>query len=219
MGCSSLGIEDIKQKILADARDEAKQIREEAEKKAKPIVDEAKDKAKQIKKDSKKKAELEAELKKKRILALARLEARKSILAARHEMTEEAFVKAVKRLSELDDGEYRAIIKKMFLSADMPDGNVEAILSPKDKKRISHDFLKDVQKELAKKGKKVELTLSEDARNISGGFVLRKGRVEFNNSFEAVIKMQRDVMETEVARILFGEHGWKSQRSTNMHTR
>ena len=49
--------------------------------------------------------------------------------------------------------------------------------------------------------------------------MLRKGRVEFNNSFEAVIKMQRDVMETEVARILFGEHAWKSQRSTNMHTR
>lgn len=214
-----MGIEEIKQKILADLRERVKQIREEAKKKAKSIVDEAKDNAKQIKKESKEKAELEAEAKKKRILALARLEARKSILAARHDMMEEAFVEAVNRLSGLDDGEYRAIIKEMFLSADMPEGNVEVILSPKDKKRISHDFLKDVQKELARKGKKVELTLSDDAREISGGFVLRKGRVEFNNSFEAVIKMQRDVMESEVARILFGEHAWKSQRSTNMHTR
>ncbi len=206
MGCSSLGIEDIKQKIIADARERAKQIREEAEKKAKPIVDEAKNKAKQIKKESEEKAELEAEAKKKRILALARLEARKSILATRHEMTEDAFIKAMNRLSELDDEEYQAIIKEMFLSVDIPDGNVEVILSPKDKKRISHNSLRDVQKELAKKGKKVELTLSDDVRDISGGFVLKKGRIEFNNSFEAVIKMQRDVMETEVARILFGEH-------------
>ena len=151
-----MGIEDIKQKIIADAKERAKQIREEAEKKAKSIVDEAKDNAKQIKKESKEKAELEAEAKKKRILALARLEARKSILAARHDMMEEAFVEAVNRLSGLDDGEYRAIIKEMFLSAEMPDGNVEVIFSPKDKKRISHDFLKDVQKELARKGKKVE---------------------------------------------------------------
>ena len=131
MGCSSLGIEDIKQKILADARERTKQIREEAEKKAKPIVDEAKDKARQIKKDSKEKAELEAEAKKKRVLALARLEARKSILAARHDLTEEAFVEAVKRLSEINDGEYRAIMKEMLLSVDMPDGNVEVILYPR----------------------------------------------------------------------------------------
>ncbi len=214
-----MGIEEIKQKILADARESAQQIKEEAEKKAKSIVDDAKDKAKQIKKESKEKAELEAESKKKRILALARLEARKSILAARHDMMEEAFAEAVNRLSRLDDVEYREIIKEMFLSADMSDGDVEVILSPRDKKRISHDFLKGVQKELAMKGKKVELKLSDNFRDISGGFVIRKGKVEFNNSFEAVIKMQRDVMETEVAKILFGGHAWKPQRSTNMHTR
>ena len=213
-----MGIKEIKQKILDDANEGAKKIIEEAEEKAKPIVDEARDEAKQIKKEFKEKAVSEAEAKKKRILALARLEARKNILSARHDMTEGAFVEAVNKLCGLADKEYRSIIKEMFLSVDMPDGNVEVILSPNDKKRISHDFLKDVEKELAMKGKKVKLTLSDDARDISGGFVLRKGRVEFNNSFEAVIKMQRDVTESEVARILFGESAWKSKQSTNMPT-
>ncbi|MDD2665397.1 MAG: V-type ATP synthase subunit E family protein [Methanocellales archaeon] len=213
-----MGIEEIKQKILADANERAKKIVEEAEKKVKPIVDEAEDKAKQIKKESKEKAESEAESKKKRILALARLEARKSLLAARHDMTEEAFVEAVNRLSGLDDGEYLAIVKGMFLSVDMPEGDVEVILSPNDKKRVSNKFLKDVEKELALKGKKVKLTLSKDTRDISGGFVLRKGRIEFNNSFDALIKTQRDAREAEIARILFGEDVWKPKRSANMPT-
>ncbi|NYT00630.1 MAG: hypothetical protein GKB99_02765 [Methanocellales archaeon] len=213
-----MGIEEIKQKILADANEVAKKIIEEAEEKAKPIVDEARDEAKQIKKEFKEKAVLEAEAKKKRLLALARLEARKNVLSARHDMTELAFVEAVNKLCGLADKEYLAIIKEMFMSVDMPDGNVEVLFSTRDKKRISHDFLKEVEKELAMKGKKVKLTLSGDSRDISGGFILRKGRIEFNNSFEAVIKMQRDVIESEVARILFGESAWKSNQSTNMPT-
>lgn len=213
-----MGIEEIKQKILADANERVKKIIEEAEEKAKPIVDEAKDKAKQIKKESKEKAKSEAEAKKKRILALARLEARKSLLAARQDTTEEAFLEAVNRLSGLDDEEYLAIVKEMFLSVDVPEGDVEVILSPNDKKRLSKGFLKDVEKELAMKGRKVKLTLSNDTKDISGGFVLRKGRIEFNNSFDVIIKTQRDAMESEIARILFGENIWKPKRSANMHT-
>ncbi|MBU2617770.1 MAG: V-type ATP synthase subunit E [Euryarchaeota archaeon] len=199
-----MGIEEIKQKIIADARKKVNQIREDAEKKAKLIVDEAEGKAKQIKKNAKKKAKLEAEAKKRKVLALARLEARKGILAAKRDMIGKAFVEAVNRLNGLDDEKYRTILKEMFLSVDMPNGNAEVILSPGDKKRINHDFLKDVEKKLAKKGKKVGLRLSDDSREISGGFILRKGKVEFNNSFEAIIKMQRDMMEAEIVKRLFG---------------
>ena len=47
------------------------------------------------------------------------------------------------------------------------------------------------------------LTLSEETRNIRGGFILVDGDVEVNCAFETLVRLQREKLERRAAEILF----------------
>ena len=49
------------------------------------------------------------------------------------------------------------------------------------------------------------LTVAEETRPMAGGVVLRDGKVETNCSFEMLLRLQREPMAAEVARVLFDE--------------
>jgi V/A-type H+-transporting ATPase subunit E len=68
-------------------------------------------------------------------------------------------------------------------------------------------FVEGLNRELVKAGKRGEVKLSSDTRDISGGFILRRGRAETNGSFDTLLAMLRDEIETEIAEILFGGGG------------
>ena len=48
------------------------------------------------------------------------------------------------------------------------------------------------------------LTLSEETRNIKGGFIMVDGDVEINCAFETLVRLQREKLEKDVAQVLFG---------------
>jgi V/A-type H+-transporting ATPase subunit E len=64
-------------------------------------------------------------------------------------------------------------------------------------------FIAGINTQLKARGIKGELKLSDEARGISGGFILKKGDIEVNNTFEALIRMTRDELEAEVVKVLF----------------
>ena len=47
------------------------------------------------------------------------------------------------------------------------------------------------------------LTLSEETRPMKGGFVLVDDDVEVNCAFETLVRLQREKLERDVARVLF----------------
>ena len=47
------------------------------------------------------------------------------------------------------------------------------------------------------------LTLSEETRDIKGGFIMVDGDVEINCAFETLVRLQREQMEKKVADALF----------------
>ena len=47
------------------------------------------------------------------------------------------------------------------------------------------------------------LSLSEETRNIRGGFILVDGPIEVNCAFETLVRLQREKLEKQVADILF----------------
>lgn len=49
------------------------------------------------------------------------------------------------------------------------------------------------------------LSLSQETRDIRGGFILREGKVEVNCAFETLVRLQRTEMAGQVAKALFGE--------------
>ena len=66
--------------------------------------------------------------------------------------------------------------------------------------KLSDDFLEKLNKQT---DKTLNLTFSEEKRNIEGGFILKGKGIENNNSFESLIRMERDNIETKIAELLF----------------
>ncbi len=196
------GADRIIQRVLDDAQARAESIKEEASKKAEAVESEARAKANRRKEQIIEQARKSAAEQKSRIIGVAQLEGRKKLLGAKQEMIGEAFQKALERMSGLDDREYASVVRNLLLeTADT--GTETVIFNERDKKRLPEDFWKDVNKSLAEQDKKGELKLAEETRPIKGGFILQRGGLEMNCSFESLLERKRDDLEYEVAELLF----------------
>ena len=196
------GADRIIQRVLDDAQARAESIKAEASEKADAIESEAREKANRRKEHILEQASKSADEQKSRIIGVAQLEARKKLLAAKQEMIGEAFQKTLDEMSGLDDQEYLSVIRNLLL--EITDTGTETVIfNERDKERIREDFWKEVNTGLANQGKKGELQLSEETRPIKGGFILQRGGLEMNCSFESLLERKRDELEYEVAELLF----------------
>ncbi len=196
------GSERLKQKILEEASLKAQANIQKAEAEASQITKAAKEDANIKKQEIISRAINEAQERKKRLIAGAELEARKERLKTKQEIIEDAFSKAIQKLLNLPDSEYEKILVDMILES-VAKGDEEIIVSDTDKKRLSRDFIKDVNEKLIQKGMKGHVKISKEARGYTGGIIIKTGDVEINNSFEAIVRMQRDKIEAEIVKVLF----------------
>ena len=137
-------------------------------------------------------------------MSTARLDLRKALLAEKQNAIDAAFQEAIEILLNMEDAEYRELIKNMILP-NVQTGDEEIILSDRDKARLGEDFLEKVNHQLTETKREGNLTISQDTYNMIGGFVLRRGKIELNSSFESLFKSSRDDLESEVSKILFPE--------------
>lgn len=198
------GVEKLKERILEEARLQAQNNIKRAEEQASEIYKAAREEADIKSRAIIEKAQNDALERKKRIMSYAALEARKQRLKAKQEMVDEAFEKALDRLKSLSQKEYMGILADMIVKS-VGDGGQEVILSQKDREAMGASLVETVNKKLEEKGVPGRVRLSDETRELGGGFILKAGNVEMNNSFEAVIRMQRERLEAEVVQVLFGE--------------
>ncbi len=196
------GAERIVSRILDDAGFKAESIKQEAAEKAEAVKAEARQKAARRQEHILEQARKDAEEQKRRIVGVAQLEARKELLAAKQELISEAFRDSLDQLVKLDDNSYLSIIESMLLNL-VETGDETVFCSAGDLKRIPDSFWDDINKKLAGQGKKGELLLSKETRDIKGGFILQAEGVEMNCSFESLLAMKRDELEPEIAAVLF----------------
>ena len=133
---------------------------------------------------------------------MAELESRKYKLQAKQEIVEEAFTKTLEKINNLPVDQYQNILVNMIVNT-VSTGNEEVIVSDKDKTRLGTDFIQTVNNQLKDKGINGKIILSNESRGIDSGFVVKMGDVEINNSFTAIIRMQRDKLESDVVKALF----------------
>lgn len=198
------GADKLKEKILEEARQQAKNNIERARQEAAGISNMALNEAEKRRREIIEKSRIEAAEREKRLISYAELEARNQRLKAKQEVVEEAFEKAIARLKELPSDQYINILADMIVGA-VSTGDEELILSKEDKNRIGNDIVKLVNKRLKATKIKGNLRLAGETRDIQGGFIIRSGDIEINNSLEAIVKMRRDKLEAEVVKTLFGE--------------
>lgn len=227
------GIEKITAKILQDCEDQVRQLQEETEAKVRTLEEAARTQADRESADILARGRRAADERLERLKSAAQMERRKLELAAKQEVLGEAFDLALEKLCSLPDEEYIALLTRLVLEASST-GKEQLIFSAKDRARVGKQvvvaandcLVKQVVPELPEAitdtkvgaflGKVVNstaaivtgtgmLTLSEETRPIRGGFVMVDGDVEINCAFETLIQLQREKLEREVARVLFGE--------------
>ena len=197
-----MSVNNITSKILRDAEGRKESILATAEEEKNKILSKKVASAKELEKEILEKAEIEAKSKKERVISGAKLKARNEKLAAKQEVIEEVFSKSVETLCKLNDREFVKFIKDSILSLNI-DGDETLILNEDGNKIVSKEVVAEINAELKAKGLKGEIKISETIGSFSGGFILEKGGVEINNTFESLVDSLKDQLEFEVAKVLF----------------
>ena len=226
------GIEKITAKIAQDSQEEIARLTAETEEKVRAIQASAKAQADKETADTLARGKKAAQERLERLKSAAKMETKKLELAAKQEVLGEAFDLALDKLCALPEEEYIALLTRLALEASSS-GREQLVFSPKDRARVGKQvvvaaneaMVKGVVPELpgaitetkvgAFLGKVVNstaamvtgtgmLTLSEETRNIKGGFIMVDGDVEINCAFETLVRLQREKLEKDVAQVLFG---------------
>ena len=193
------GIDKITQRITEQIDREIAEIQAKAKEQADAITA---DYAARIKKETEdilahgKTAAAERE---ERLASMAQMEAKKAELAIKQEMLTRAFDLALEKLCALPDEQYTEFLATLAAKAART-GKETVILSQKDRTRVGKAVVTKANELIGAGG---ALTLSEKTRPIKGGLILSDGAVEFNCTFETLIRLKKTEMAGEVASILF----------------
>ena len=224
------GIEKITAKIAQDAQAEISQLMAETDQKVQAVRANAAAQARQEANDIVEKGRAAASERLERLSSASQMERRKLELAAKQEVLGEAFALALEKLCTLPEKEYISLLAKLALEASSS-GKEQLIFSKKDRATVGKQVVMAANDALVKErapslpeevakskvGAFVDklvhnttavvtgtgLTLSEETRDIKGGFIMVDGDVEINCAFETLVRLQREQMEKKVADALF----------------
>lgn len=137
-----------------------------------------------------------------RLKKVAELESKKQLLAEKQTLMDKAFALAEKRLANLPEDNYIALLAKLA-SESAQTGEEVLIFSDSDRAKIGKAAVKAANKLLSVSGKPAHLDVSDDTRNISGGVIVSGGDIETNCSLEKLVAEYRNALSPRVAEILF----------------
>ena len=225
------GIEKITQRMEDDAQREINEVLTAARAQAEEIARRSRERADRESAAIAARGESAAAEREKRLESMAEMESRKLVLAAKQEVLDEAFTMALEKLCTLPDEEYIELLAALAVKAART-GREKVIFSRKDRNRVGKAVVTRANDALARKvaprlpgdltdtkagailDKVVTgasailagtgmLTLAEETRPIKGGIILSDGDVETNCTFETLVRLQRENISGEVAKVLF----------------
>ncbi len=188
------------EKILADAKNQADSIGQEAEKQRTAEQAGFDAQMEEYKKQTEVLVQKSAAEKKSHLLAAARMDIAKELLAEKRKLLDEVFQQAQSQMQNLPDEDYRSLMTKLMLEA-VETGDEEIIVD-KNETRINQEFIDKVNLELSSNSKG-NLKLSDERYDIGGGFVLRRGKIKNNISFDILLTQARKELEIDLAKELF----------------
>lgn len=190
------GLEAILNRIMTDAEDRIRDIREQADARCAEILEQAGQEAARITEDARRKAAEQAETLIRRSESLSSLEARKSILAGRQALIDETIDQAASRLAAMSDADKIRLYHRLLLES--ASGNETVVFAGQDMV-LASQLLETVNRE---KGWK--LALDSAPGTFSGGLILRKDLIETNLTVDLLIRSRRPELVSLAAKALFG---------------
>lgn len=187
-------------KILSDAKAEAEKITQQAREKAGAEQAKLDEQLAEFKQQSAALAQKAAEDERSHILAAARMEAAMEYLAEKTRILDEVFQQARQRLGQLPDNEYRDLMARLMREA-AETGDEEVVIGQHET-RIDQTLVDAVNGKLSAEGKG-NLKLAADRIDLSGGFLLRRGKIKTNVSIGVLLAQARSDLQIELAKSLF----------------
>ena len=195
-----MNAEQVVQKILAEANAEAEKIVHDAKAKAAEQTSQLENKMTDFDSETGRLAEAAADDKLQRMLANARMANAKQTLAAKVAILDDVFEKAKAAVNELPDDQYLSLMTTLLKKA-VETGDEEVVIG-KNESRINERFITQMNRQL-NSGFKGNLRLSSRRADITGGFILSRGKVQINASTDVMIDALRERMEIELSQELF----------------
>jgi len=192
--------ENVVAKILADASAEGEKIKRQAQEKQAAEQAKLDEQLAEYKKQTDVLAQKAAEEEKSHLLAAARMQIAKELLTEKRKILDEVFEQARRQLLNLPDRQYRQVIAGLMVRA-VETGNEEVVVD-KNEKRIDQELVNQVNQRLAGQNKG-NLRLSDQRQELGGGFILKRGKIRTNVSFEVLLNQARKELEIELAKELF----------------
>ena len=191
-----MSLAQITEKIEQDARSEAKNILDRAREQEKQTKASADSEIKKLEEAAQARFKRERPEIFKRRDIVARLDVEKLHLASQRTLIRDVFDGTLARLKALPKEEYLSFCERLLKEATET-GDEELQVS-KDEKFIDKTWLDNFNAK-----NKTKISLSAEGQDFSGGFVLGRGRVSINCSWEMLMQAAKERLETEVVKRLF----------------
>jgi len=182
-------LEKVIEKIIKDAKKEAKAIVQEAEKERAKILAEERKKAEREVSLMIERAKREAKIIKEQAVSSAKIHARDEVLRAKGEIIDRVIQEVLKQLQSLDDDTYIQFIKERLEEEKFT--KEAKLIVPENKRKLVRSLQLPIQ-------------LDED-ESVQSGFMIKEGRIVRNQTFESVIAHYRDELQIKIAQQLFDE--------------
>jgi vacuolar-type H+-ATPase subunit E/Vma4 len=196
----------MKDEILANAEEKAKEILNQANQIANDISDDAKMRAERLSKGIIEQAKKEADLELRREIAKAKLTARSDTLKKKEEIINDVFDQAQKKLiGFISSPEYVTTLNNLITEAatGLSGGDLKIKIQTGHGKHI--DISRIQQRVTQQTGTTTTLSVAEeDLRSIGGAIVTNTNEtILIDNTFEARLRRMREEIRTKIAKILF----------------
>jgi len=191
-----MSLTDIKAKIEEDARAEAEEILSSARSQAEKIHRQTEEEIRRMEETQKKRLEAEIPEILRRKEIVAKLDVNNQDLTARRTLIDEAFEAAKRLMCGMKADEARRFAETLLLKA--VETREEWLLVGRDEKALDATWLQQCNE---KHG--WNLKMAEEKAPITGGFILRRGLVDVNCSWEMLIRTAREELEAETVKKLF----------------
>ena len=192
-----MSIDNITSKIISDAESNADFSLMNAESTKQEIINKAKSEAEVIIKTEADRAAKDAVDLKNRRVSAAELQGRKMLLSAKQEAIKKSFNAAIDKLKAMPEDKYLSFLAQEILNIPNTEGTI--VLNAKDRENIGERLVKAVNEKLGAE----KVALSKNTVKASGGFVLKRGSVEINSTFETLLDSMKDELTGEIANALF----------------
>ncbi len=197
MGENRVGENKIQNKILEDAKAEAKKILDGANQKADEMHRQSENEVHHIREETTSLAEEAKTHEMKRRLSEARMQSRRALLQEKRNSIDAVFDETKKQLLSLKKADYIHFISNTVKEETKGD-SVTIVLAENDIKRFGDSIVKEIMKSIGFKG-----DIHMEKGTFDGGCIIKKDTYEFNATIDTILSKIKEMLESKLQKLLF----------------